>query len=61
MKTKYMTVAKGEEINIHQYPNFHKSGSIAGMKKLYYGRNALLVKCGQYIYNVPQSVYNMAK
>ena len=56
-----MTVTKGEEINIHQYPNFHKSGSIAGMKKLYYGHNALLVKCGQYIYNVPQSVYNMAK
>lgn len=61
MKTKYMTVAEGEKINIHQYPNFHKSGSIAGMKKLYYGRNALLVRCGQYIFNVPQSVYDIAK
>lgn len=33
-------------------PNFHKSGSIRGMKKLYYGQNALLVRCGSYIYNV---------
>lgn len=61
MKTKYMTIEQGAKINISQYPNFHKSGSIAGMKKLYYGPAALLVRCGQYIYNVPRSVYDMAK
>ncbi len=33
-------------------PNFSKTGSITGMKKLYYGMDALLVKCGSYIYNV---------
>ena len=33
---------------------FHKSGSISGMKKAYYGRDALLVRCGSYIYNVVQ-------
>lgn len=38
--------------NLCDFPNFHKSGSIIGMKKLYYGKNALLVKCGDYIYNV---------
>lgn len=37
---------------VENLPNFHKSGSIRGMKKLYYGKDALLVKCGQYIYNV---------
>lgn len=43
---------QGEICNISRFPNFHKSGSIRGMKRLYYGKNALLVKCGDYIYNV---------
>lgn len=33
-------------------PNFDKTGSITGMKKMYYGKQALLVRCGDYIYNV---------
>lgn len=47
MKVKSMTI-------------FHKSGSIAGMKKQFYGKDALLVRCGSYIYNVPKSIYDMA-
>ena len=46
-----------------RFPNFHKSGSIAGMKRLYYGKNALLVRCGRWIYNVssePEIYYNLA-
>ena len=60
MKVKYLNVKVGEKINISQYPNFHKSGSIAGMKNLYYGKDALLVRCGEWIYHVPENVYNMA-
>ena len=44
-----------------RFPNFHKSGSIRGMKKQYYGVAALLVRCGSYIYNVtsePNIYYN---
>ena len=52
MKIRYLTVARGRAIHIENYPNFHKSGSVAGMKKQYYGENALLVRCGNYIYNV---------
>lgn len=37
---------------VEGFPNFHKSGSIKGMKKMYYGKGALLVKCGQFIFNV---------
>lgn len=37
---------------LENFPNFDKSGSVRGMKKLYYGKDALLVKCGNYIYNV---------
>lgn len=37
---------------LSRFPNFSKTGSITGMKRLYYGIDALLVKDGQFIYNV---------
>jgi len=46
------TLPVSQENQLSGFPNFHKSGSIAGMKKMYYGKDALLVKCGSYIYNV---------
>jgi hypothetical protein len=59
-RTKTMSVEQGNRINIDQYPSFFASGSIKGMKKLFYGTNAFLVKCGRFIYNVPENVYNQA-
>ena len=63
VRTKTLTTKQGEKVNISNYPNFHKSGSISGMKKQYYGKDALLVRCGSYIYNVTASpkIYRMAK
>ena len=52
MKVKYLRVAEGKKWGISNYPNFLASGSIKGMKDKYYGKDALLVKCGSYIYNV---------
>ena len=52
MRTKRVSEEKGRQLNLSRFPNFHKSGSITGMKKLYYGKDALLVRCGDYIYNV---------
>lgn len=51
---------------VHNLPNFHRSGSIAGMRRQFYGRNAILIRCGQYIYNATgshnlQSILNHAK
>lgn len=60
MKTKYMKVSEAKKYNLSQYPNFHSSGSIKGMKNMYYGKDALLVRSGSYIYKVPQSVYAAA-
>ncbi len=62
MRVKRMKVAEGRRLNIGQFPNFHRSGSIKGMKKLYYGEDCLLVRCGNYIYNVTSepSIYNQA-
>lgn len=52
MRTKKITVKHGQELGISSFPNFSASGSIKGMKVKYYGKDALLVKCGSYIYNV---------
>lgn len=58
-----MTIKQGKEAQLSRFPNFHRTGSVAGMKKLYYGQNCLLVKCGDYIYNVSSEpeIYNQAK
>ena len=60
MKTKYMKVADGRRNNIEQYPNFSISGSIKGMREKFYGKNALLVRCGSFIYHVSKRIYDMA-
>jgi len=61
-KVKYLPVSKAEKLGLDKFPNFHVSGSIRGMKKMYYGKDALLVKSGGYIYNVSSkpSIYKMA-
>ena len=61
MKVRRITKEEGKRVNISRFPNFHKSGSIRGMKNQYYGAVALLVRCGSFIYNVtsePNIYYN---
>ena len=72
-RCKYLSIAtaKRNNIDLSRFPNFSASGSIAGMKKLYYGKNALLVRQGGFIYNVStarhrygpynNSIYELAK
>jgi len=63
MKTKTLYIRDAERVGISRFPNFHRTGSITGMKRLYYGKNALLIRCGSWIYNVssePEIYYNMA-
>lgn len=52
MRVKYLKVKDGKRLNISQFPNFQANGSIRGMKKQFYGQDALLVRCGNYIYKV---------
>jgi len=55
---KKISIEAGEQINISQYPNFSSTGNVKGMKEKYYGKDALFIQCGNYIYNVPQNIYN---
>lgn len=52
---RYIEVSKREHLHLDDYPNFHASGSISGMRKKFYGDEALLVRCGSYIYNVSRN------
>ena len=49
---KYLSKRDGERLGIDEFPNFSATGNVSGMKKQYYGKGALLVKCGSYIYHV---------
>jgi hypothetical protein len=62
MKVKTIYVADYEKHNLSQYPNFSSTGSIRGMRDKFYGKDALLVRCGAYIYDVSASpeVYEAA-
>ena len=63
MRVKYVYKEDKERLRLSDFPNFSASGSVYGMKKLYYGTDALLVRCGSWIYNVsrcPEIYYNEA-
>lgn len=51
-RVKYLRVEDGKRLRIDEFPNFSATGSVTGMRKRYYGNEALLVRCGSYIYNV---------
>lgn len=52
----------GVKLGIQECPNFHHTGNVEGMRNLYYGKDAKLVRCGAYIYNVNfrPDIWNLA-
>lgn len=51
-RVKTLPQSDYDKYDLGSFPNFHKSGNVMGMKNLYYGLDAKLVRCGNYIYNV---------
>ena len=49
-RTKYLKVKY--HYKVVDFANFSATGSIKGMKDMYYGKDAKLVRCGSYIYNL---------
>lgn len=61
MRVKYLSVKIKD---LSRFPNFHHTGSVRGMKNNFYGKDALLVRSGNYIYEVskePSIYWNLAK
>lgn len=52
MRVKYVYMKDKERLRLSDFPNFSATGSVYGMKNKYYGMDALLVRCGSWIYNV---------
>lgn len=52
MRVRKMRRELGVKLGIQECPNFHYTGSVIGMRKKFYGMDAKLVKCGEWIYNV---------
>lgn len=50
-KYKELPAGQSDKLNLDRFPNFHRSGSVKVMRKKYYGKDALLLRCGNYIYN----------
>lgn len=51
MRVKTVYVKDKQRLKLSDFPNFSVTGSITGIKKIY-GKDALLVRCGSWIYNV---------
>lgn len=60
-RVRYMNKEQKKIYKLSQYPNFSATGSIKGMKEKYYGKDALLVRSGAFIYKVPAHIYYCAK
>lgn len=55
MKTKTISIKHRDSGIVRSCPNFSRTGSIAGMKRQFYGKDAKLIRCGSWIYNVTNS------
>jgi hypothetical protein len=62
-RVKYLHVKDAERLGLDHFPNFSITGSVVGMKKRFYGQDALLVRSGRFIYNVSSKpeIYEQAK
>lgn len=56
-KTLYVSVKHYDRLGLGIFPNAGPNPHIGGMKKRYWGKDALCVKCGRYVYNVDQETY----
>lgn len=61
MKVLYLRREHADKFGLRNFPSFHRSGSVRGMKMIYYGKDALLVRSGSYIYKVTPEVYEQVQ
>ena len=57
---KYLKVSDGKRLHIENYPCWGPGANVTGLRKLHNLSDALLVKCGQYIYKVDSNIYCQA-
>lgn len=59
-KTKYTSVKNYNRLELHRFSSAGPRANITGMRRLYWGRNAYILQCGQYIYKVDADTFYRA-
>ena len=57
MKYKYTSVKNYNRLRLWAFPSAGPNPCIAGMRDKYWGRNALIIKCGSYAYKVDSETF----
>lgn len=52
MKYKYISTKSPFAGRLENFPNAGPNPNIQGMRNLYWGKDALVIKCGAYAYNI---------
>lgn len=62
-KVKRLSTDEGIRLRLGRFSSYHKKNSITNIRRLFCGPGALLVRCGDFIYNVTRepSIYEMAE
>lgn len=60
MKSIYVKKEHYNTLRLDRFPSAGPNANIVGMKNHYWGKDALVVKCGQYIYKVDFATYDEA-
>lgn len=62
MKRKYLyvPVSKAEYLHLEKFPSTGKYGNITGMRKLYWGENAYVIRSGAWAYKVDEATFKTA-
>lgn len=55
---KYVSVKNYDHLRLYNFPSAGPGANVKGMRNLYWGKNAFIIKCGAYIYKVdPHTFY----
>lgn len=53
----YISTKFYNELCLKNFPSTGRNGNIQGMRKLYWGQDAYIVKCGAYAYKVDAETF----
>lgn len=58
MKIKYVKSSEYNRLELAKFPSAGPNANITGMRNLYWGKHAYIIKCGAYIYKVDPLTFN---
>lgn len=57
MKYKYVSTRHYYRLRLYNFPSAGPGANVAGVRKQYWGNEALIIKCGSYIYKVDAETF----